>query len=121
MSLSQKNKELVDRHAKKIVDKGLGTMVIMMVDSMKPLSYVGSQLLHIANPMLTMIPYFRDFDKIAEMLEDRNNVEYFLTRVEYFMNEKNENKVAKKLSKTKEIAESQKTKDKTKLDDKGNH
>ena len=90
MSLSQKDKELVDKHARRIVDKGLGTMAILMVDSMKPLSYIGSQLLHIANPILTIFPYFKDFDRIAELLEDSENIEYFLTRIEFLLNEKKE-------------------------------
>jgi len=102
MSLSQKDKELIDKHAKKIVDKGLGTMAIMAIESVKPLNYIGSQLLLIVNPILTIFPHFKDFDKIAELIEDRENIEYFLTRIEYFMNKENEIK-QKKLEEKKKL------------------
>jgi len=101
-SLIKKNKlteeelEIIEKNAKFIVSKGMGTVAILFIDSMAPLSFVGSQLLHIANPVLTLIPYFKDFDKVAAMMEDKDNVDYFLTRVEYYMNlkdkEKEENK-----------------------------
>ena len=93
MSLSQKDKEFIDKYAIKIVNKGWGTMAIMFFDSTKYLSNIGSQLLHVLSPTLTMVPYINDFfknsEQISEILEDRDNVEYFITRIEYFMNEQN--------------------------------
>jgi len=100
MSLSLKDKELIDKYAKKIVDKGLGTIAILAIDSVKPLSYIGSQVLYMFNPLLTMFPYFSDFDRVAELIEDKENVEYFLTRIEYFMEEE-EKLSSKKISENK--------------------
>jgi hypothetical protein len=90
--LTEDQLEIIEKNAKYIVSKGMGTVAILFIDSMAPLSFVGSQLLHIANPVLTLIPYFKDFDKIAEMMEDKENVDYFLTRVEYYMNLKDKEK-----------------------------
>lgn len=100
MSLSQKDKKLIDSYAIKLVNKGWGTMAIMFFDSTKYLSNVGSQLLHVLSPTLTMVPYinnfFKDSDQISEILEDRDNVEYFITRIEYFMNEESKVKENKR-------------------------
>ena len=100
MSLLQKDKKLIDKYAIKLVNKGWGTMAIMFFDSTKYLSNIGSQLLHVLSPTLTMIPYVNDFfknsDQISEILEDRDNVEYFITRIEYFMNEESKIKENKK-------------------------
>jgi hypothetical protein len=100
MSLSQKDKILIDGYAIKIVDKGWGTMAIMLFDSIKYLNNVGSQLLHVLSPTLTMVPYLSEFfknsEQISEILEDRDNVEYFITRIEYFMNENNNKKLLDK-------------------------
>ena len=90
--LTEDQLEIIEKNAKYIVSKGMGTIAILFIDSMSPLSFVGSQLLHIANPVLTLIPYFKDFDKVAEMMEDKDNVDYFLTRVEYYMNLKDNEK-----------------------------
>ena len=101
MSLSQKDKELIEKYAKMIVDKGWGTMAIMFFDSTKYLNNVGSQLLHVLSPTLTMVPYLNDFfrnsEQIAEILEDRDNIEYFITRIEFLMNEQENLKNKKKL------------------------
>ena len=91
-NLTEEQLEIIERNAKYIVKKGMGTIAILFIDSMKPLSFVGSQMLQIANPILTLIPYFKDFDKVAEMMEDKENVNYFLNRIEYYMNEENEKK-----------------------------
>ena len=100
MSLSQKDKELIDKYAKKIVDKGLGTMALLWLDGTSHLSGVMSQLMHIASPTLSMVPYLNDFfknaDQIAEILEDRENIDYFLKRIEFFMNKKNKDKEEQK-------------------------
>jgi hypothetical protein len=104
MSLSQKDKELIDYYAQKIVNKGWGTMAIMFFDSIKYLSNIGSQLMHVLSPTLTMVPYLREFfknsEQISEILEDRENVEYFITRIEFFMNKKEESQ--KQISKSKD-------------------
>ena len=97
MSLSRKDKEIIDKYAKKIVDLGLGTIAILTIESVKPLNYIGSQFLYFANPLLTVFPYFKDFDRVAELIEERDNVEYFLTRIEYFMNEEDKRKNKKLL------------------------
>jgi len=96
MSLSQKDKELIEKYAKKIVDKGWGTAALLWFDGTSYLSNVASHLLHVINPTLNMIPYinkiFKDSNQIAEILEERENVEYFLTKIEFFMNESDKKK-----------------------------
>jgi len=103
MSLSQKDKELIDKYAKKIVDKGWGTIAILWLDGTSYLSNIASQMLHVINPTLNMIPYistiFKDSNQVAEILEEKENVEYFLTKIELFMNEENEKKEKQKLLK----------------------
>ena len=102
-NLTEEQLEIVERHAKIIVKYGLGTVTILWLDSLKYMSFLGSQVLQVANPILTLIPYFKDFDKVAEMMEDEENVDYFLTRIEHYMNEedkiKNKNKKDKKRKK----------------------
>jgi len=97
MSLSQKDKELIDKYAKKIVNKGWGTAALLWFDGTSHLSNVVGHLLHVVNPTLMMIPYikdiFKDSSKVAELLEERENVEYFLTRIEFFMNNNDKKKL----------------------------
>ena len=88
LNLTEEQLEIVNKNASFLVDKGLGTITILFLDSSKYLSFVGSQMLHVMNPMLTLVPYFKDFDKIAVMMEEEENVEYFLSRIEFYLNEK---------------------------------
>lgn len=78
--------DLLDRYAKKLVQWKMGTIAILFLDSMKPLSFIGSQLLHVFNPVLTIFPQFKNMDKIATLLEERENLEFFIERIENHLN-----------------------------------
>ncbi len=92
VTIDIKDRATLDRYAKFVVDKGFGTVTILFLDSFENLNFVGSQFLHFFNPLLTMIPYFKFLEKIAYLLEERKNVDYFLNKIEHYMNEQDKNK-----------------------------
>jgi hypothetical protein len=48
----------------------------------RPLSYIGSQALHFINPVAGMIFNKIQLERIAVLLEDRDNLTYFLDMLE---------------------------------------
>ncbi|MAJ45351.1 MAG: hypothetical protein CMF96_11505 [Candidatus Marinimicrobia bacterium] len=70
------------RLAKRIFDYRLSVPVILFLDMMKYVSFYGSQAMVFFGPILTIFiksdPYYR----MAELMQDRNNIELLLKEIE---------------------------------------
>jgi len=55
---------------------------ILLLESMKPLSFLGSQALHFFEPMVRSLFSVPDYDRVAVLLERRDSVEALLVRIE---------------------------------------
>ena len=94
----EKKDEMIEKAARFIVDKGLGTPAIMSLDVIKPFSYIGSQMgLFFGSAFFPLIPGNWGSNIVA-FLEEKENVEQLIQRVEVLMKEEDE---AKKLEKQK--------------------
>jgi hypothetical protein len=76
------HKEVMDRFARKIVDWRMTAPAILFLESAKPLSFLGNQALIFFQPIVQSIFNFKTYDEVAEILEDRDNLEYLLCRLE---------------------------------------
>jgi hypothetical protein len=76
------DEELLDRIASATVRWGMGVPAIFLLESSKPLSFVGSQFLHFLSPIVHTILDARDLDRLAVMLERRETVEDLILRIE---------------------------------------
>ncbi len=71
------------RVAERIVRHGLQTPAVFFLEMTKPLSFFGSQALHFFGPVVTS--FMRSdaaYNQIAELLEDRENVEFLVQEIE---------------------------------------
>jgi hypothetical protein len=55
---------------------------IFLLESSKPLSFVGSQLLHFLSPIVHTVFDAAELDRFARLLERRETVEVLITRIE---------------------------------------
>lgn len=78
----ERKKELIEKIAKKVVDMRLTVPAIVFLESMKPLSFIGSQAMVFFEPFFKSIFSFKEYDEIASMLEERENVERLLCEIE---------------------------------------
>ena len=76
------HKEVMDRFARKIIDWRMTAPAILFIESAKPLTFLGNQALIFFQPMVQSIFNFKTYDEVAEILEDRDNLEYLLSRIE---------------------------------------
>jgi hypothetical protein len=88
----ERRDELFDKLAKKIVDLRLTPVAVVMLESSKPVSYVGSQLMVFLQPIVTAVFPFRTYDEVTALLEDRANVELFIRRIEAVEDERQHGK-----------------------------
>ena len=95
---AERREELFTRMARKIVDMRLTAFAIVMIESSKPVSFVGSQLMVFLAPIITAVFPFQTYDEIAALMEDRENVELFIKRIEQLEDDRPHGKVKDKMN-----------------------
>jgi len=75
-------RELIESVARAIVVRGMAAPAILMLESSKPLSFLGSQALHFLEPFVRSLFDSTQFSRFARALENRENVERLLVRIE---------------------------------------
>jgi hypothetical protein len=73
---------LLDRIARGIVRFEMTVPAIFLLESSKPLNFVGSQFLHFLSPIVHSIFNARELDRFAAMLEKRETMEELIVRIE---------------------------------------
>ena len=73
----------MDRVARFIVRFGMTTPAILSLETMRPLSYVGSQWMHVLSPSVGAFLTGPDWDALAELLEHRQGLDVVLEHLEH--------------------------------------
>ncbi len=74
--------KLCRKIAVKIVERDLTVPAIMFLESIKPVSFLGSQMLVFANPVVSLIVQTGDYYRFVRMIEDRENIEKLTVAIE---------------------------------------
>lgn len=80
--LAPKDLALLDRVATAIVRRGLAEPAILFLETVGPLSFLGSQALHGIAPLLDVIGSAEDAQRLASILERRDAVAILRSRIE---------------------------------------
>ena len=72
---------LIDRFAALLADRGLATPAVFLVQSLAPLGFIGSQLVHALSPILEMVAPPDEIDRLARLLEGRETPALFADRL----------------------------------------
>lgn len=87
VELTQRQGELLEKVARRVVDLRASAMAIFLLEATKPLSFLGSQLLVFFNPIIQPIFNFKDYEEVTEMIENRDNIEFLIQRIEKLQDE----------------------------------
>jgi len=74
--------DLARRIACKIVERDLTVPAVIFLESIKPVSFLGSQMLVFANPIISLLVQSGDYYRFVRMIEDRENVEKLTVAIE---------------------------------------
>jgi hypothetical protein len=74
--------DLIERIARAVVRRQMTVPVIMLLESVKPLSFLGNQLLIFANPVVSLVVQSKDYYRFVRMIEDRDNIEKLTLAIE---------------------------------------
>ena len=88
ITITQSDKQLISDLARKVVNRGMAVPAIFFLDMMKNLSFFGGQLMVFFGPIITAFISSQSYYKFAELLEDRNNVEFLLVEIERIESDK---------------------------------
>jgi hypothetical protein len=88
---------LIEKLAQWVIKHGLETPAILFLESIKPLSFIGSQMfLMYGVPMLGIVIDEYETSEFALLFEDRENVEALLKKIEELAREADRKKKEKK-------------------------
>lgn len=74
--------KLCRKIARKIVERDLTVPAVMFLESIKPVSFLGSQMLVFANPVISLIVQTGEYYRFVRMIEDRDNIEKLTVAIE---------------------------------------
>ena len=109
VEFTEKDYELIDRLAEKVVKLQLTTPAIFMLEAVKPLNNVGSQLVVFFGPVLSAFFDTKDIYRISDILEKRETLEEIILRIE-----QKDEEYFKRLREEKQLKKEAKKKDKGK-------
>jgi hypothetical protein len=79
---TEEDERLLDRISAGIVRYGMTVPAVFMLESSKPLSFVGGQFLHFLSPIVHTLFDARELDRLAFLLERRDTLEELIVRIE---------------------------------------
>jgi hypothetical protein len=82
LTSEEEDQKLIDAVAARVVRMGLAVPAIFFLESTKPLSYVGSQVLVFLEPFVKSVLTVSSYDRFVALLEDRKSIEKLLRRIE---------------------------------------
>ncbi|MCX5743822.1 MAG: hypothetical protein NT062_15125 [Proteobacteria bacterium] len=81
-ALGPEDLTMLDELADAIVARGLATPALFFIESMRPLTFVGSQLMIVLRPMVVLMWSGRRWDQVQRVLEVRGSTEQLARRLE---------------------------------------
>ena len=105
--LTPEQEVILDKIAKKVVYWRMTTPAILFLESVKPMNYLGSQMLVFFEPFVQALFNVKEYNEFIGIMEERENVERLLVKIEKFdaevvekeREEKKKRKEEKKLKK----------------------
>ncbi len=80
----ERRDELIDKIARGTVERNLTAPAIFLLESVKPLTFIGSQVMVFFDPIVRAIFTFKEYNEIRLALEDRQNLERLLIKIEEY-------------------------------------
>jgi len=90
MELSPEDRGLIEALAARVVRMQLVVPAILFLESSKPLSFLGSQVMVFFEPFVTTFFTAEGYKRASRLMEDRANVELLIRRIEALESEAQE-------------------------------
>ncbi|MFO0707460.1 MAG: hypothetical protein U0412_11470 [Nitrospira sp.] len=81
-ALTIEDLQLLQRVAETVVKRGMATPAVVFLESLGPMSYLGSQALHFFLPILELAFNPKDVAQVAALLERRDTIEQLIRLID---------------------------------------
>jgi hypothetical protein len=104
--LTPQQEEILLKIARKVIHWKMSVPAILFLESVKPLNYVGSQMMAFFAPFVETLFSWKDYDEFRKMMEERETIERLLQKIEQLdaeaQNKEKESKRERKLKRKEE-------------------
>jgi hypothetical protein len=104
--LTPQQEEILLKIARKVIHWKMSVPAILFLESVKPLNYVGSQMMAFFEPFVETLFSWKDYDEFRKMMEERETIERLLQKIEQLdaeaQNKEKESKRERKLKRKEE-------------------
>ena len=76
--------KLMDKAAKFVLERKMGSASIMFVESVMPLNFLASQFLYFIAPFAELIFKADEYQKLACAIEDKENIKYLIKKMDEY-------------------------------------
>ena len=80
--LTPQQEEILTKIARKVVLWKMSVPAVLFLESVKPLNYIGSQMMAFFEPFVQTLFSWKDYDEFRKMMEERGTIERLLRRIE---------------------------------------
>ena len=80
--LSAEDQQLLDKIGTKIVEYQMTVPAILFLESVRPLNFIGSQVMYFFQPMVQIFFSAAEYERFAKIIEDRETVESLIVAIE---------------------------------------
>ena len=82
--LPEEEAEVLDKVARKVVEKRMAVPAIVFLESVKPLNFIASQAMVFFEPIVQSLFNLKQYDTFRSALEKRESVEILLQKIEKY-------------------------------------
>ncbi|MCK5125253.1 MAG: hypothetical protein KAR42_03265 [candidate division Zixibacteria bacterium] len=75
---------ILEKVAKKVVDRHMAVPAIIFLESVKPVNYIGAQAMVFFEPIVQSVFVIKDYDVFRRAMERRENMENLLQKIERY-------------------------------------
>lgn len=87
-TLQKNEKVITDKIARAVVRRGMSVPAVFFIQTFKPMNFIGSQALVFFGPVIESLFPRADIYEFAAFMEERENVEHLMERIEALESEK---------------------------------
>ncbi len=84
---TERQKEIADKVCREVARRRMTTPALLFLETFRPLNFIGSQVLHFFQPIVSAVLTTDGYQQFAIFLESRGSVNYLCRRIEFYENE----------------------------------
>ena len=78
---NERQKIIVDKVCREVVKRHLSMPATILLETLRPLNYIGSQLMHFFQPIISAVLTGDGYIEFSRFLEKRGSVDYLCRRI----------------------------------------